>query len=619
MLKGHSAESRLIQLVGAATDDRMPPDGKPLSAEQVGLFGRGSTRGRSGRAEGEHWSLRAASGPVSPRGPSPHTPIDAFVRAKLSGEGAGAGAARPTAGRSSAASPSTCSACRRRPRRSRLSSPTRRPTPTSAWSIGCWRRPATASGWPGTGWTSSTSPRPTATTRTASASTPGPIATTSSARFNDDKPYARFVEEQVAGDVLFPDDPEAIVALGFLAAGPWDESSQSNIRDDTVDKKIAQNLDRDDMVTTVSTAFASTTVQCARCHDHKFDPITQEEYYGLQAVFAGVERADRPYDPDPAVGRRPAASCASGKADIVAGRFDSTAERAAVEAWEKDAADARCRAGTPLDRRPPRRRRRGASRKPDRLGPLRRAAARTRTPTRSRPRPTGRDHRRPPGSPDRRTLPHQGPGPAGQRQPPPLRGAGPRRRRTDGRSPIASAAADFDQDGLDGAQAIDGNPATAWGIHPEVGKPHQVVFELKEPIAGRARRLTVVLEQTHGRGHLIGRLRLSVDHGRPPDPATASPLPADVLRDRRCPERTSGPTPSGRTLARHVLASHDRRRELAALPAPSRSTPRPATSTPVGSFKPPQGPAAGPHAEARRRQQAGRRRRRPAPCRACRA
>jgi hypothetical protein len=119
--------------------------------------------------------------------------------------------------------------------------------------------------------------------------------------FNDDRPYARFVAEQVAGDVLFSEDPQAIAATGMLAAGPWDESSQKDIRDDTLDKKVAQNLDRDDIVTTVLSAFSSTTIHCARCHNHKFDPITQEEYYGLQAVFAGIDRANRPYDPDPEV------------------------------------------------------------------------------------------------------------------------------------------------------------------------------------------------------------------------------------------------------------------------------------------------------------------------------
>lgn len=116
--------------------------------------------------------------------------------------------------------------------------------------------------------------------------------------FNMDKPYAQFVQEQIAGDVLFPDNPDGVIATGFIATGPWDESSQMHIMADTVDKKIAQNLDRDDMVMTAMSTFVSTTVHCARCHDHKFDPITQEEYYGLQAVFAGVDRADRPFDLD---------------------------------------------------------------------------------------------------------------------------------------------------------------------------------------------------------------------------------------------------------------------------------------------------------------------------------
>src|SRR5262249_43063208 len=122
--------------------------------------------------------------------------------------------------------------------------------------------------------------------------------------FNDDKPYSRFVREQIAGDVLFPDSADGIVALGFLAAGPWDFVGHVELRESTLDKAITRNLDRDDMVRTVMNTFVSLTVQCARCHDHKFDPIMQEEYYSLQAVFAAVDRADRPYDADPAITRR---------------------------------------------------------------------------------------------------------------------------------------------------------------------------------------------------------------------------------------------------------------------------------------------------------------------------
>src|SRR6185503_7757333 len=105
-------------------------------------------------------------------------------------------------------------------------------------------------------------------------------------------------------ELLFPDDPQAIAALGFLAAGPWDESSLRDIREDTIDRQIGRYLDRDDIVTTVMQTFASATVQCARCHDHKFDAISQRDYYALQAVFGATDKANRRYDADPAVHSR---------------------------------------------------------------------------------------------------------------------------------------------------------------------------------------------------------------------------------------------------------------------------------------------------------------------------
>ena len=115
---------------------------------------------------------------------------------------------------------------------------------------------------------------------------------------NTDKPYPRFVEEQLAGDVLFPDEPDGVVALGFIAAGPWDFVGHVELPIQKTDGLIARYNDRDDMVMTAISTFQSLTVHCARCHDHKFDPITQKDYYGLQAVFAGVDRAERVFDPD---------------------------------------------------------------------------------------------------------------------------------------------------------------------------------------------------------------------------------------------------------------------------------------------------------------------------------
>lgn len=121
--------------------------------------------------------------------------------------------------------------------------------------------------------------------------------------FNEDKPWARFIEEQVAGDVLYPFTRDGIEALGFIAAGPWDFIGHAEVPESKIDGKIARHLDRDDMVANTMQSFNSLTVQCAQCHDHKTDPISQADYYALQAVFAAVDRTDREYDLDPAVAK----------------------------------------------------------------------------------------------------------------------------------------------------------------------------------------------------------------------------------------------------------------------------------------------------------------------------
>jgi len=113
--------------------------------------------------------------------------------------------------------------------------------------------------------------------------------------FNSDKPYDQFLREQIAGDILAPNDPHAIAATGFLAAGPWDFVGQVETRSDVL-RRSARALDLDDMVTQVMTACCGVTVNCARCHDHKLDPISQREYYSLWSVFAGLKRGDRDLD-----------------------------------------------------------------------------------------------------------------------------------------------------------------------------------------------------------------------------------------------------------------------------------------------------------------------------------
>ena len=121
---------------------------------------------------------------------------------------------------------------------------------------------------------------------------------------NDDKPYARFVEEQLAGDTLYPATADGHIAQGFISAGPWDWIGHAELPETKLDGKIARALDRDDMVSNTTGAFLATTAQCARCHNHKFDPIKQEDYYRLQAVFAALDKADKSFDVDPDAAKR---------------------------------------------------------------------------------------------------------------------------------------------------------------------------------------------------------------------------------------------------------------------------------------------------------------------------
>lgn len=342
--------------------------------------------------------------------------------------------------------------------------------------------------------------------------------------FNADKPYARFIQEQVAGDVLFPGDPEALIATGFLAAGPWDESSLRDIREDSIDRIIGQYLDRDDIVSTVISTFASSTVHCARCHDHKFDPISQKDYYALQAVFATTDKANRPYDTDPAVAQRRLELNAELAAlpervksvdpTLLAPELQQTvtaweeSTRNALAQWQPvEVAEITTANGTALKRMDD--------------GSL--LATGTGAETGKFPETETYSLVIHSAQPEiaafqldlltHESLPQQGPGCQPQNGNLHLNevrvqaiGEG------DPRSlKIAQARADFNQDGgWSIEKSIDGIPETAWGIHPQIGKPHQAIFTLVEPLKNpQGTTLRIELEQSHGRGHLIGRFRLT--------------------------------------------------------------------------------------------------------------
>lgn len=415
--------------------------------------------------------------------------------------------------------------------------------------------------------------------------------------FNRDKPYARFVQEQIAADALFPEEPRLIPALGFLAAGPWDESSLRDIREDVIDREIARYLDRDDIVANVMSTFTSTTAHCARCHDHKFDPISQRDYYALQAVFAGTEKAERLYDADPTVH---ATRQAWMRLQVALERQDfegverhlSDTLRAEQTAWEHSVAtrSVTWRVATPatwFSDVPTRFDGRSATHPPPPSGgsatqdsglkllddasllafgpaPL----TNVYVVSLKVPQP-GVTAIRLELLPDA-SLPARGPGRAenGNLH---LTGfeAYARPPGADDYLPVglANPSADFNQDGWDISKTFDGNPHTGWGIHPEEGKPHTATVELAQAGAlGEGQDLRLVLRQEHGRGHTVGRFRLSLTSDAPP--IRASPIPEAVTRAlaidpaQRSPEQRFAVTS-------HFLSGRVTR-ELSSLPEPQR-------------------------------------------------
>ena len=420
------------------------------------------------------------------------------------------------------------------------------------------------------------------------------------ASFNRDTPYARFVEEQVATDVLFPDDPARSVALGFLAAGPWDESSLRDIREDSIDRQIGRYLDRDDVVTTVMSTFVSSTVQCARCHDHKFDPFSQEEYYGLQAVFAGVDRADRAYDPDPAVHALRRDLTARRKAlqardpALWATLLDPVLQ-AEVASWEAGLASARldwtvlapdessAQAGSTLRAQPDQ----------SLLAEGTRPAEETYTILAST-RLRGITGVRLEVLPDDR-LPSHGPGrnENGNLHLTEFQVKAAPRSNLDSAVPVpvARAVADFDQAGWGIAGAIDGNPMTAWGIYPEVARPHQAVFEFAAPLEHsdeQGTTLTFVLRQSFPVNHPIGRFRLSATTSPHPARIGIGTIPAPIAALVAVPRAQRTAEQSKELAALFLAQSIDN--QIAAVPAPKHVYAAARDFAPDGSHKPAVGP-----------------------------
>ncbi|WP_294384020.1 PSD1 and planctomycete cytochrome C domain-containing protein [Prosthecobacter sp.] len=105
--------------------------------------------------------------------------------------------------------------------------------------------------------------------------------------FNEDKPYDQFIKQQIAGDEMKSNDPEMLIAVGFLRMGPWELTGMEVA-------KVARQRFLDDVTNSVGETFLAHSLQCARCHDHKFDPVPTHDYYSIQACFGTTQLAERP-------------------------------------------------------------------------------------------------------------------------------------------------------------------------------------------------------------------------------------------------------------------------------------------------------------------------------------
>ncbi|MFO1022434.1 MAG: DUF1549 domain-containing protein [Planctomycetales bacterium] len=409
--------------------------------------------------------------------------------------------------------------------------------------------------------------------------------------FNNDIPYGRFVAEQVAGDVLYPQDPAAIQATGFLAAGPFDESSLMSILEDSIDRVIGQYLDRDDIVTTTISAFNGLTVGCARCHDHKFDPIPQQDYYALQAVFAGIDKAERLYDADPKVAQRrkdlkhqletlrgtPSPGWLTAERRHKVAEFEK--QRAALKSpWQVlEPTEWKAGQGSILKAL--------LDRSILAMGP--RPERDTYTVTLKSDLPTITGLQLEVLTDD--TLPKQGPGRMdnGNFHLTAIRISTYPQGQTDKRTDIAlsRATADFNQEGWEIHKALDKDSGTAWGIHPSEGHSHVAVFEFDKPVAfSPGTALVVEMDQLHGGGHLIGRFRLSATSAPLPLHDEVRPLTMEIA-DLLAVPSTKRNDSQTEQIARWLETRH-LEQELATLPTESKVFCGTNQFTAAGSFRP---------------------------------
>ncbi len=365
---------------------------------------------------------------------------------------------------------------------------------------------------------------------------------------NQDLPYDTFVKWQLAGDEYAPDNNLALKATGFLAAGVH----STQITKNQVEKERYDELD--DMTNTTGTAFLGLTIGCARCHDHKYDPIPQKDYYRFVATFTTTVRSEVDLLSDPEGYRKALAKYEAEHAPYVAAlaAFESEQLPARLERWEANRDQSKSKPQWVVLEPSKFTSKGGATHKTLDDGSIRIEGTNADFDTYTivaacdLPEITAikiealSDPSLVQGGPGRaangnfdltdialKVGPRYG---IGQTQEPSL----------------INPKATFEQKGLPIAAAIDNDKKSGWAVDPEFGKDHAAVFELGSDIrTDSGATLTLTLDFQGNHGHNIGRLRISATDSPRPVGIDDDGIPAriktilDVARDQRSNQQTA--------------------------------------------------------------------------------
>ena len=286
---GKSAESRLIHLVAGLDEEKvMPPKGERLTAAQIGLLRAWIDQGAkwpddAKLARSEHWSLQ-------PLRRTEGGDIDGFIKARLAKDGL---ALSPEADRATLIRRLTFDLIGLPPSPEEVAAfvESKSPTAYSELVERLLASPQYGERW-GRHWldvaryTESQGFEYDRIRDNAWHYRDYVIKS-----FNDDKPYDRFMREQIAGDVMEPVTSDGMIAPSLLVCGPWDQAG--NAQANATQKMITREDELEDLIGVVGQSFLGLTINCARCHSHKFDPIPHEEYFRIKAVFEGVKHGER--------------------------------------------------------------------------------------------------------------------------------------------------------------------------------------------------------------------------------------------------------------------------------------------------------------------------------------